>query len=202
MFYKCKNKKRRTIILVVITVLLIIWGGFVIRVARAFPSKTIVRCEQNEWIDYSPEIKDFISADVSISPVSCNIISGGEIAELYPETYMRGSIPEDKKFLVFDIAVRNNADESLGIRRLVGYFLYCSPFNGDCNSLTYIDENNVNEIEGGEEKVIKLAARLHYEDALPDSYSRYIKEEVYMLISQYPIEKRLVFRIENGDEYE
>ena len=198
MFYKCKNKKMIIILIIAAIIILVIWGIEVWKVRKAFPQKTIQSCGYNEWISYTPDDM-YIKADVSIAPVSCTIMTPQDFARQYrnvdgPFTgEVRGG-----RFLynmVFEINIKNNSDLPVDITRLCTFFMAASPFNTSSNGVQYINENGKNDIKGHENATIKLLTRVNCDSWYPDSYNNYIKSDMYILISQYPVEKRLVFQI-------
>lgn len=192
MFYNHKVKKVKLIIPVLA---IVVWAGFVIRVNAAFPDKTIVECHYNEWLDYKAEL-NFLSVNISLSPVSCHIESGEELMKQYQSSFGSKKVWLEKDYLVFELAVKNNADAPIDIQQLTYCFFYCSPFNGNTNSTIYLNRENKDEIEPGETIHILEAALFYSGDMFPNSFERYKAEDVYVLVSQYPVEKRLVFRIE------
>ena len=195
MFYNHRNKKKTAAAVIIAAIIIPLWGIEVYKINKAFPRLTIVSCGNNEWMRYTPDVKDYIQADVSISPISCVILPNEEVVRAYPDDDKLLSL-EGRYNLLFEIKVRNNSDEAVKITRLCAYFMYASPFNGNHNALWYVHNDDKTELNGYEEATIKLTTIIRYEDWLPNSYERYIKEGVYILISHYPVEKRLVFQIE------
>lgn len=193
MFYNHRNKKKIAIAAVIAAVIIPLWAIEVWKINKAFPRKTIESCGYNEWMRYTPDVKDYIQADVSISPLSCVILPNEEVIRDYPNNDLLSA--EGRYNLLFELKVKNNSDTAVKITRLCAYFMYVSPFNSDWNAPRYVHNDDKMEIAGHEETVIKLTAIIDYEDWLPNSYERYIKENAYILISQYPVEKRLVFQI-------
>lgn len=190
MFYKHKKNP----LLLLFIPLLIVWAALVIRVNTAFPKKTIVEYPIGEWAHYTPHL-NFFTADLSICPVSCTVTSGSNISEQYPDSYQRTTLKKDKEYLIFEQLITNHSDTPVDIKHLVMCFFYCSPFNGNNNSLTYLDNAGVTVIPAGETVRIKCATIFRSFDLFPDSRRRFMDSDVYILFSQYPVERRLVYRI-------
>jgi hypothetical protein len=198
MFYKGGDKRKRLVLCGVVCLLTVIWAVQVYSVNASFPGKTIIECRYNESIGYAPDVDGIINADVSLTPVSCVMLTADEVSKNYPELFENmGSFVSD--YLIFEVNIKNNRNEEVRIYPLTAFFLYASPFNGDSNSLTYIDTDNVSTVGGNEELTIKLAASVISDDSFGKGRDRYINTEQYILVSQYPEERRLVFRIEKSD---
>ena len=71
--YLGKREKKRIAVIAFIIVVIITWLVLVIRINTIFPRKKIEKCGYDEWINYTPDIEDIITADVSISPVACKM---------------------------------------------------------------------------------------------------------------------------------
>ena len=81
-----KEGKKRTAIIVCIIVVIIAWLVLVIRINTIFPRKKIEKCGYGQWINYTPDIEDVITADVSISPVACKMYDRESIKRVYKGT--------------------------------------------------------------------------------------------------------------------
>lgn len=68
-----KERKQKIALIVCAVVVLAVWLMLTIRINTIFPSKKIEKCGYGEWINYTPDIADIITVDVSISPVSCKM---------------------------------------------------------------------------------------------------------------------------------
>ena len=72
-----KERKQKIALIVCAVVVLAVWLMLTIRINTIFPSKKIEKCGYGEWINYTPDIADIITVDVSISPVSCKMYDRG-----------------------------------------------------------------------------------------------------------------------------
>lgn len=200
MFYKCKNKKKIFIAIIAAALLLIMWGAEVWKVNKAFPPKTFEDYHYNEQMHYTPD-NDYIKADVSITPVSCSILTTEDFVRRYPNVsgFLVGTTGKQKHNLVFTIKIKNNSDIPVEIERICTYFMYASPFNANSNGLQYINGNGKTEIQSNEEATVKLLSRVRCDAWYPNSYKEYVKAGAYIIITQYPVEKRLVFQIQEGN---
>ena len=78
-----KQRKQKIALIVCAVVVLAVWLVLTIRINMIFPSKKIEKCGYGEWINYTPDIADIITADVSISPVSCKMYDRAGILKDY-----------------------------------------------------------------------------------------------------------------------
>ena len=78
-----KKRKQKIALIVCAVVVLAVWLVLTIRINTIFPSKKIEKCGYGEWINYTPDIADIITADVSISPVSCKMYDRAGILKDY-----------------------------------------------------------------------------------------------------------------------
>mgnify|MGYP000250696106 FL=1 len=78
-----KERKQKIALIVCAVVVLAVWLMLTIRINTIFPSKKIEKCGYGEWINYTPDIADIITADVSISPVSCKMYDRAGILKDY-----------------------------------------------------------------------------------------------------------------------
>ncbi|MCI5500739.1 MAG: hypothetical protein MR409_02285 [Lachnospiraceae bacterium] len=202
MFYNdkktVKERNRTVLIWLVAGIALIIWIAFTIRVNAAFPNKEIIVCHSGEWIDYSPNIDGVINADVSISPVSCTMYTKDDLQKKYGDynlCFLSDSLNPEIRYLVFEINIRNNGKEPVNANRLTSYYLYSTPYNGDYNALERITDGTT-DINPGETKTFELCTLIREKDAVMiNCHERYVKSDVYILLTQYPMERRLVFSI-------
>lgn len=202
MFYNdrktARQRKRTVVICSMLAVAFIVWVIFIIRINLAFPDKEILTCNQGEWMDYSPDIEHVISADVSISPVSCVMYTQESLQREYSDynlNFLSNSSNSKNKYLVFEISIKNNGNEVINAKKLTTFFMYATPFNGDCNCFDRITDEG-EDVAPGETKKVKLVTLVHELDAvLVNCHERYVKSEVYIILTQYPIERRLVFNI-------
>lgn len=197
MFYKSKLSKKRKVLYAVICLLIFsVWGTLVFIVNSEYPDKTIIECRYGEWIDYEPDVEGVIKANVSLSPLSCDIATGQELVEQYTESLKYSYIFNEREYFVFEIAIKNNVDTAANVRKLAAYFMFCSPENGSSNALLYLNDE-IAEVQAKETVTVRFATLFNYLDALPNSYERFMNSDIYVLISNYPIERRLVFRADN-----
>lgn len=77
-----KQRKQKIALIVCAVVVLAVWLVLTIRINTIFPSKKIEKCGYGEWINYTPDIADIITADVSISPVSCKMYDRAGILKI------------------------------------------------------------------------------------------------------------------------
>lgn len=134
-----KQRKQKIVLIVCAVVILAVWLVLTIRINTIFPSKKIEKCGYGEWINYTPDIADIITADVSISPVSCKMYDRAGILKDYTKEQL-GIFSEGKDnsdYLVFTVDIKNNGQEAVSINRLASLFIYCTEFNGDSNSLCF-----------------------------------------------------------------
>lgn len=198
MFYKNNiSKKRKILIISIIAIPLLIWAVLVVRINLAYPDKEIIECGYGESMDYKPDIEGRIKADVSLSPVSCVMMDKEGLLSQYGDTY-NGIISDDRynmKYLIFEISIKNNGADTVKIRMLTSFFMYASPFNAGSNVLNYMD-GQVEELAAGETVNVKFSAIIYDGDVLPNSSERFKTYDIYMIVSQYPVERRLVFEID------
>lgn len=103
---------------------------------------------------------------------------------------------DDTDYLVFTIDIKNNAQEAVSINRLITFFFYCTEFNGDSNSLEKMNID-INSVEAGEIQRVQLVTSIRHDDVWKiNSRQRYAESDVYIIMSQYPLERRMVFYIE------
>lgn len=193
-----RQRKKRIAVIICLAMAFIIWLVLTIRINVVFPRKTIEECTYGDWINYSPDIEGVITADVSISPVSCKMYDREHILKEYTEEELGVfSIGiDDTTYLVFTLDIKNNGQEDVNINRLAAFFIYCTEFNGDNNSLEKMNMD-INTVASGETKRIQFVTNIRHKDVwMINSKERFAKSDVYIILSQYPIEKRLVFSIE------
>ncbi len=193
-----KEGKKRTAIIVCIIVVIIAWLVLVIRINTIFPRKKIEKCGYGQWINYTPDIEDVITADVSISPVACKMYDRESILKEYTKEQLGvfSVGKDDMDYLVFTIDIKNNAQEAVSINRLITFFFYCTEFNGDSNSLEKMNID-INSVEAGEIQRVQLVTSIRHDDVWKiNSRQRYAESDVYIIMSQYPLERRMVFYIE------
>lgn len=193
-----KWSKKKVASVVCIAVILIVWLVLTIRINIIFPRKTIEKCGYGEWINYTPDIENLITADVSISPVSCKMYDrAGILKDCTEEQLGAYSVgKEDADYLVFTLDIKNNGQEDISVNRLTAFFFYSTEFNGDCNALEKMSVD-INTVAAGETQRVQFVTNIKHEDAWTfNSRERYAKSDVYIIMSQYPLEKRLVFSIE------
>lgn len=193
-----KDKKVKEATAAVAVIIFLLWLILTIRVNIVFPGKTIEQCSYGEWTDYKPDIKGVINADVSLSPVSCKMYDYEELKKIYLKEESIGGLDarSNAQYLVFTINIKNNGKEDVNINRLSTLFRYCTPFNGDWNSLEKIDKNNVS-VSPGETRETEFVTNVRvYDDIGYKCKERFSENEVFVIFSQYPVEKRLVFNID------
>ncbi len=193
-----KEKRKKTAVILVIVSFLMVWLVLTIRVNIAFPGKTIEKCSYGEWLDYKPNVDSAFNADLSLSPVSCKMYDYNEINEAYSKDELSGDFVtgEGQLFLVFTINVKNNGKEEFNVNMLCVALMYCTEFNGDWNSLELINKGK-KTISPEETQSFEFVTSIYVEDALHyNCRERYSEKDVYVIASQYPIERRLVFSIE------
>lgn len=163
-----------------------------------FSIQKIEKCGYGEWINYTPDIADIITADVSISPVSCKMYDRAGILKDYTKEQL-GIFSEgkdDSDYLVFTVDIKNNGQEAVSINRLASLFIYCTEFNGDSNSLERMN-TDIKTVASGETQRVQFVTNIKYKDAwMVNSRQRYAESDVYIVMSQYPLERRMVFSIE------
>ena len=193
-----KERKQKIALIVCAVVVLAVWLVLTIRINTIFPFKKIEKCGYGEWINYTPDIADIITADVSISPVACKMYDRESILKDYTKEQL-GIFSEgkdDADYLVFTVDIKNNGQETVSINRLVSLFIYCTEFNGDSNSLEMMN-TDIKTVESGETQRVQFVTNIKYKDAwMVNSRQRYAESDVYIVMSQYPLERRMVFSIE------
>ena len=193
-----KERKQKIALIVCAVVVLAVWLVLTIRINTIFPFKKIEKCGYGEWINYTPDIADIITADVSISPVSCKMYDRAGILKDYTKEQL-GIFSEgkdDSDYLVFTVDIKNNGQEAVSINRLASLFIYCTEFNGDSNSLEKMNID-INSVEAGEIQRVQLVTSIRHDDVWKiNSRQRYAESDVYIIMSQYPLERRMVFYIE------
>ena len=134
-----KERKQKIALIVCAVVVLAVWLVLTIRINTIFPFKKIEKCGYGEWINYTPDIADIITADVSISPVACKMYDRESILKEYTQEQLGvfSVGKDDTDYLVFTIDIKNNAQEAVSINRLITFFFYCTEFN---LSLIHISE--------------------------------------------------------------
>lgn len=73
-----------------------------------FSIQKIEKCGYGEWINYTPDIADIITVDVSISPVSCKMYDRAGILKDYTKEQL-GIFSEgkdDADYLVFTVDIK------------------------------------------------------------------------------------------------
>ena len=193
-----KERKQKIALIVCAVVVLAVWLMLTIRINTIFPSKKIEKCGYGEWINYTPDIADIITADVSISPVSCKMYDRAGILKDYTKEQL-GIFSEgkdDADYLVFTVDLKNNGQEAVNINRLASLLIYCTEFNGDSNSLERMN-TDIKTVASGETQRVQFVTNIKYKDAwMVNSRQRYAESDVYIVMSQYPLERRMVFSIE------
>ena len=183
-----KERKQKIALIVCAVVVLAVWLMLTIRINTIFPSKKIEKCGYGEWINYTPDIADIITVDVSISPVSCKMYDRAGILKDYTK--------EHADYLVFTVDIKNNGQEAVNINRLASLLIYCTEFNGDSNSLERMN-TDIKTVASGETQRVQFVTNIRYKDAwMVNSRQRYAESDVYIVMSQYPLERRMVFSIE------
>lgn len=103
-----KERKQKIALIVCAVVVLAVWLVLTIRINMIFPFKKIEKCGYGEWINYTPDIADIITADVSISPVSCKMYDRAGILKDYTKEQL-GIFSEgkdDSDYLVFTVDIK------------------------------------------------------------------------------------------------
>ena len=116
-----KKRKQKIALIVCAVVVLAVWLVLTIRINTIFPFKKNEKCGYGEWINYTPDIADIITADVSISPVSCKMYDRAGILKDYTKEQL-GIFSEgkdDADYLVFTVDIKNNGQETVSINRLL-----------------------------------------------------------------------------------
>lgn len=115
-----KQRKQKIALIVCAVVVLAVWLVLTIRINTIFPSKKIEKCGYGEWINYTPDIADIITADVSISPVSCKMYDRAGILKDYTKEQL-GIFSEgkdDSDYLVFTVDINFKQISQLSFHRL------------------------------------------------------------------------------------
>ena len=161
-----KERKQKIALIVCAVVVLAVWLMLTIRINTIFPSKKIEKCGYGEWINYTPDIADIITVDVSISPVSSKMYDRAGILKDYTKEQL-GIFSEgkdDADYLVFTVDIKNNGQEAVNINRLASLLIYCTEFNGDSNSLERMN-TDIKTVASGETQRVQFVTNIKYKDA-------------------------------------
>ena len=187
--------KKRYIVIAVTVIFAILFVWRVYDVKSRFPAKQIEECRKGEWIDYNPRVENMLDADVKMSPVSMNKYNGYEFIEKYPVSSAIHMYEGFEEFMVIviEFQVQNCGDSKLSLWKLVSAFEFVSSYNGYGNAALLIDENDDYMVEAGETKNVEAAVIVNQTYVGEKNMQKFLNSEFYLLLSGYPLEKRLVY---------
>lgn len=188
-----KHFNKKAVVIVCVLAVVLMWGIRVMDVRKRFPAKQITECRINESIEYNPVIENIISANTTITPLGLTIYKHDEYIKDFPkmaEQYNAVKNYESLYAIVPTFSIHNNGTEPINAGQITAFFEIVNMRNSYSNGLMIM--NNI-VVQPGMTETVYMTALVSPSTIGQENWSDFINGDFIVLISQYPVEQRLLY---------